>query len=82
MADPTPPEPELSFEDALKQLETIVHRLESGDEKLDDAIRLYAEGNRLKQLCEARLDSARAKIERIVAGGDGRPQGVQPFDAA
>jgi exodeoxyribonuclease VII small subunit len=44
---------ELSFEDALKRLETIVARLESGDASLDESITLYAEGDRLRAQCEA-----------------------------
>ncbi|MEH3107713.1 MAG: exodeoxyribonuclease VII small subunit [Sphingomonas fennica] len=72
----------LSFEDALKRLETIVHRLESGEAALDESIALYAEGDRLRGQCEARLQSAEARIERIVAGADGRAQGTRPFDAA
>ena len=73
---------ELSFEEALKRLETIVHRLESGEASLDEAITLYGEGDRLRQQCEARLKSAEARIEKIVAGGDGRAAGVRPFDEA
>ena len=72
---------DLSFEDALKRLETIVHRLESGDASLEESIELYAEGDRLRGTCEARLQSAQAKIERITLGPDGAPRGVQPFDA-
>lgn len=73
---------DLSFEDALKRLEEIVRRLESGDASLDDAIALYAEGDRLRQQCEARLQSAQAKIEKIQLGRGGEPAGVAPFDAA
>ena len=75
------PVPDLSFEDALKRLEAIVHRLESGDAALDEAIGLYAEGDRLRGLCEQRLQAAQARIERITLGQDGAPKGVQPFDA-
>jgi exodeoxyribonuclease VII small subunit len=71
----------LSFEDALKRLETIVARLESGDASLDESITLYAEGDKLRAQCEARLASAQARIEKITLGQDGRPAGVQPFDA-
>lgn len=70
----------LSFEDALKRLEAIVSRLESGDASLDESITLYAEGDRLRQQCEARLAAAQARIEKITLGQDGRPAGVQPFD--
>lgn len=72
---------DLSFEDALKRLETIVQRLESGDVPLDQAIKLYEEGDRLRAQCEARLQAAQAQIDRITLGNDGKPVGVQPFDA-
>lgn len=72
---------ELSFEDALRRLEAIVQRLESGEASLDESITLYAEGDRLRAQCEARLAAAQARIEKITLGGDGRPAGVQPFDA-
>ena len=71
----------LSFEDALKRLEVIVQTLESGEAKLDDAIRLYGEGDRLRAVCEARLAAAQAKIEQIQLGSDGKPAGAAPFDA-
>jgi exodeoxyribonuclease VII small subunit len=71
----------LTFEEALKRLETIVYRLESGEETLDDAIRLYAEGDALRAQCEKRLSDAQARIEKITLGGNGQPAGVQPFDA-
>lgn len=71
----------LSFEDALKRLEAIVARLESGEASLDESITLYGEGDRLRAQCEARLSAAQARIEKITLGADGRPAGVQPFDA-
>lgn len=72
---------ELSFEDALKRLEAIVARLESGDVPLDQSIDLYGEGDRLRAQCEARLAAAQARIDKISLGADGKPTGVQPFDA-
>lgn len=71
---------QLSFEAALKRLEEIVRRLESGEATLDESIELYGEGDRLKQQCEARLQSAQARIERIQLGRDGQPSGTAPFD--
>lgn len=71
----------LTFEEALTRLETIVHRLESGEETLDQAISLYAEGDMLRSQCEKRLSDAQARIEKITMGADGRPADVQPFDA-
>ena len=72
---------DLSFEDALKRLETIVHRLESGEASLDESITLYAEGDRLRSQCEKRLQDAQARIEKISLGPDGSPRGTQAFDA-
>lgn len=73
---------ELSFEDALKRLEAIVQRLESGEETLDNSIKLYSEGDALRAQCEKRLKDAQARIEKIGLGADGRPTGAQPFDAS
>jgi len=72
---------DLSFEDALKRLETIVHRLESGEASLDESITLYAEGDQLRSQCEKRLQDAQARIEKISLGPDGSPRGTQAFDA-
>lgn len=56
---------ELSFEDALAQLEKIVQELESGRIKLDDAVASYEKAVTLKKLCEEKLKSAQLKIEKI-----------------
>ena len=72
---------DLSFEDALKRLETIVHRLESGEATLEESINLYSEGAELRAQCETRLQAAQARIERITLGPDGAPRGTAPFDA-
>ena len=70
---------ELSFEAALKRLEEIVRKLESGEAPLDEAIALYGEGDRLKRQCEARLQAAQARIEQIQFGPVGAPSGTAPF---
>ncbi len=71
----------LNFEDALKALEAIVHKLESGEAPLDESIALYERGHQLRALCQARLDAAKARIEAITLGADGTPNGAKPFDA-
>ena len=81
MADQPENITELSFEAALKRLEEIVRRLESGDASLDESIEIYGEGDRLRQQCEARLQAAQARIEKIQLGRDGQPAGTTPFDA-
>ncbi|TIX50173.1 exodeoxyribonuclease VII small subunit [Alteraurantiacibacter aquimixticola] len=72
---------EMSFEDALKALEEVVKRLESGEVPLDESIALYERGEALRGHCQARLDAAQARIEKIVAGADGKPAATEPFDA-
>ena len=62
----------LSFEDALEQLEEIVRKLESGSEDLDSAIASYTRGVQLRRRCEERLTDAKAKIDKIVLKGDGK----------
>jgi len=70
----------LSFEDALKALEDVVRRLESGEAPLDASIDLYTRGDKLRAHCQARLDAAQARIEAVVADRDGQATGTRPFD--
>jgi exodeoxyribonuclease VII small subunit len=62
---------QLSFEDALAELEQIVGRLEAGRSKLDDAIAAYERGALLKRHCEAKLREAQMKVEQIQLQPDG-----------
>ena len=70
----------LSFEDALSELETIVRQLEDGKGELDQAIKTYERGARLKRHCEAKLQEAQIKVEKVVLGPQGAV-GVEPADA-
>jgi len=63
---------EPSFEEALKALEAIVAKLESGETKLEESIRLFEEGMRLSAVCQKRLDEADRKIEVLLR----KPGGV------
>jgi len=71
----------LSFEDALKQLEEIVGRLESGRVELEESISIYERGAALKAHCERKLKDAEARIEKIVLGAGGVPAGLEKLDA-
>lgn len=70
----------LSFEDALAALEDIVRKLEGGKVKLDEAVDAYERGVALRKHCEAKLNEARQRVEKISVGGDGRPTGAAPLD--
>jgi exodeoxyribonuclease VII small subunit len=56
---------EPTFEDAQRELEQIVERLERGDAGLDEAIGLWQRGEELYRLCVDKLDSAQGKIEEL-----------------
>lgn len=70
---------DLSFEDALVELEGIVRNLETGNTKLEDSITAYERGTELKKHCEKKLKDAQAKIEKITIGKDGTVKTV-PLD--
>lgn len=57
----------LSFEEALKELETTVERLSGGDTKLDELLKLYEEGIALLNHCQGKLGEAEAKITMLSA---------------
>ena len=80
MAETNPDIAAMTFEDALRALEDVVRKLESGEVPLDDSISLYERGEALRRHCQARLDAAQARIEKIVATPDGAAKGTQPFD--
>ena len=79
MADTPHPIADMSFEDALRELETIVERLERGDAALEDSIAIYQRGAALKAHCEGKLRDAQLKVDKIVLGPDGSV-GAEPFD--
>ncbi|QHI95803.1 exodeoxyribonuclease VII small subunit [Aristophania vespae] len=62
---------DLSFEDALSELETIVRNLEGGQLTLEKAITAYERGAALRQHCEARLGEAEMRVKAIVQKSDG-----------
>ena len=70
---------EPTFEEAQRELETIVQRLESGDASLDEAITLWERGEELYRVCSAKLDAAHGRIEELakrveeVKPGNGSP---------
>lgn len=70
----------LPFEEALRQLEGIVARLERGDVPLEESIAIYTRGEALKARCDALLKQAEARIEKITLGADGKPAGATPLD--
>jgi len=56
---------DISFEDALSRLETLVESLESGDIPLAELVEKYEEGSSLLKLCNRKLTNAELKIEQL-----------------
>ena len=69
-----------TFETAQRELEEIVHRLESGQASLDEAIALWERGEELHRRCVARLDAAHGRIEELARRADAT-DGHNPADA-
>ena len=79
-ADKHPDIAAMSFEKALKELESIVGRLERGDVELEESIIIYARGEALKDHCDRLLKQAEAKVERLTFSETGTPVGTEPFE--
>ncbi len=73
---------EMTFEQAMRELESIVGQLDSGNVELDASIKLYERGAALKAHCEARLKDAEEKVAAITLDADGTPKGTEPFEAS
>lgn len=73
-------EPQPSFEEALKKLESIVEAMESGDLPLETLIQRYEEGVRLATVCQAKLAEAEVRIQQLEKSAAGEFQ-LKPFDA-
>ena len=69
----------LSFEQALKELEGIVTRLEQGSVPLEESIAIYERGDALRAHCDKLLKAAEARVEKIRLEG-GKPIGSEPLD--
>lgn len=69
---------DLTFEQAINELEVIVRQLESGDTELEKSIEIYEQGNKLLKHCEKRLNDAKLKVEKIVKDKNGEIK-VQEF---
>jgi exodeoxyribonuclease VII small subunit len=61
---------ELSFEDAQRELDSIVERLERGDAGVDELTKLWERGEELYRICAARLEAVQGKIEELRAADD------------
>ena len=64
----------LSFEDAMKELEGVVSELESGDLTLDKSIEKFKKGIELSNYCNKLLEDAEKTVSILVEQSDGKMQ--------
>ena len=75
-----PPVAEMTFEEAMADLEQVVTQLERGDVALEDSIALYERGAELKKHCETKLKQAEEKVAAITLDGSSQPSGTTPVE--
>ena len=71
---------DMSFEEAMAELEQVVGQLESGNVDLENSIKLYERGAALKARCEKKLQEAEEKVAAITLDETGQPKGTTPVD--
>jgi len=76
-APATPTEP--TFEQAMDRLDEIVSAMEGDRMPLDEMVVSYEEGMKLLQVCRARIETARRRVEQISSGNDGKAE-LTPFE--
>ncbi|WP_120634800.1 MULTISPECIES: exodeoxyribonuclease VII small subunit [unclassified Ruegeria] len=74
------PVEQMTFEQAMKELEAVVGQLERGDVALDQSIALYERGAALKKRCEDELKRAEEKVAAITLDANGQPTGTTPVE--
>lgn len=70
----------LSFEEAMRELEATVGKLETGEATLEESIALYERGAALRKHCETRLRQAEERVEKITLAANGQPSGTEPVE--
>lgn len=74
------PTDQMSFEQAMAELEKVLGQLERGDVALDESIALYERGAALKARCEAKLKEAEEKVAAITLDSEGKATGTTPVE--
>jgi len=77
MAKKTPPEPD--FESALRELESLVEKMEQGDLSLEDSLKQFERGVILSRICQQALKSAEQKVEMLMQKNT--REEIAPFDS-
>ncbi|MBA7657395.1 Exodeoxyribonuclease 7 small subunit [subsurface metagenome] len=70
---------EKQFEDAMKELEDIVKRLESGDLSLEESLKIFEEGIALSRYCFRKLEEAEKRVSILIKDEEGIKR--EPFES-
>ena len=70
----------MTFEEAMKELEATVGRLEHGEATLEESIALYERGAKLRAHCDKVLRAAEERVEKITLAANGQPSGAVPVE--
>ena len=79
MSETVKPVDQMSFEEAMAELERVVGQLERGDVPLEQSIKLYERGAALKGRCEEKLKEAEEKVE-LIRAQEGRAVSTTPAE--
>ena len=71
---------DMSFEEAMKELEATVGKLEHGEATLEESIALYERGAKLRKHCDEALRKAEERVEKITLAANGQPSGTTPAE--
>ncbi len=72
-------EENVSFEEAMKQLEQIVEKLGEGNLTLEESLKIFEEGMELCKFCNKKLDEAEYKVEKLVEREEGKVE-IEEFE--
>ncbi|MTH62779.1 exodeoxyribonuclease VII small subunit [Paracoccus shanxieyensis] len=70
----------MSFEEAMRELEATVGKLEHGEATLEESIALYERGAKLRAHCDKVLRAAEERVEKITLAANGQPNGTVPVE--
>lgn len=71
----------ISFEQALAELQKQIDLLEKGNLPLDEALKIYSRAMEISRICNKKLDMAQAEVKKIVADEDGDGYKLENFEA-
>jgi exodeoxyribonuclease VII small subunit len=74
------PVDDMTFEQAMTELERVVGLLERGDVALEESITLYERGAALRKRCDTKLKEAEEKVAAITLDAEGQPTGIKPVE--